>query len=225
MKADKIEALLSEGVKSLDARHYGRARQRFVKVLDVDKGSLSGWFYLALAELGLGKLTEAEACVRRVITRDRCHLNANLNLGVIKMKQGNVEQALRAYQRELRLNPDCNEAHYNLGDIYSAWRKWKKVIFHLEKCWRAGHVGEGIEEGLAIAATKAGRYDLVEEVYRGVLKNEPESVWALNNLAACCNHIKKHSEALSLLQKALAIDPKDEIVRENLLDTEQLMKR
>jgi predicted O-linked N-acetylglucosamine transferase (SPINDLY family) len=46
------------------------------------------------------------------------------------------------------------------------------------------------------------------DLYRGVLKKEPDSADALANLAACLGELKEHDEAILAAQRALDINPK-----------------
>jgi tetratricopeptide (TPR) repeat protein len=146
-------------------------------------------------------------------------MNAHLNLGVIKFKQGNVPMAIRNYNIELKKNSRCYEAHYNLGLIDLERKRWKSAVRHLERCWRNQHVAPELGEDLAWAAYNAGLLGLEETIYRRELRKNSRSVWALNNLAAICNHRGQHREARRLLEKALALSPRDSIVKDNLKHT------
>ena len=63
-----------------------------------------------------GRLAEAEACYRRVLTARPNHSEAQSNLGVALRAQGKLDGAIAAYRQAIGIKPDYVRAHLNLGN-------------------------------------------------------------------------------------------------------------
>lgn len=69
---------------------------------------------------------------------------------------------------------------------------------------------------LAVARHRAGRLDEAEQLYRAVLKLQPDHFGALHYLGLTCTQQRKFDEALTLLQRAVALNPQSAEARTNL---------
>src|SRR4030042_1288685 len=45
------------------------------------------------------------------------YTDANINLGIALLRQGNIDEAIKHFNEALRITPDSVKAHKNLGDI------------------------------------------------------------------------------------------------------------
>ena len=61
---------------------------------------------------------------------------------------------------------------------------------------------------LAVARHRAGRLEEAEQLYRAVLKLEPDHFGALHYLGLACTQAGKFDEAEALLQRAVALEPR-----------------
>jgi tetratricopeptide (TPR) repeat protein len=68
----------------------------------------------------------------------------------------------------------------------------------------------------AEARHRAGRLDEAEQLYRAVLKIDPDHFGALHYLGLTCTQQRKLDEALALLQRAIALNPQSAEARTNL---------
>lgn len=59
------------------------------------------------------------------------------NLGVLLMRAGKVDEAMRQYEQALRINPDCAEAHFNLGNSLQQAGRVEDAIEHYRRALRA----------------------------------------------------------------------------------------
>jgi tetratricopeptide (TPR) repeat protein len=211
--SELVSRALKVGLKKENSKAIGYLESAFNKTPD----SVDVNFQLALAYREAGRFNEARECARRVLKLNPREPNARLNLGVIEADLGNEALAIRNYNLELKRNPQCFEAHYNLGMVYITRHQWVKAQGHLEKCWRAGHKGHLLREYLSLAAIYTGDEDLEEEIYLSRLKKQPRDFAALLNFGVLKRHQKRLEEAKELLEAALAVRPNNRKVKNNLL--------
>ena len=58
-----------------------------------------------------GRLAEAEACYRRVLTAQPAYAELHLQLGLALKAQGKLKEAIAAFRRAVAIKPDLAEAH------------------------------------------------------------------------------------------------------------------
>ena len=63
-------------------------------------------------------------------------MEAHNSLGVTLREQGNLEQAVAAYERALRLKPDHIEAHCNLGIVLKEQGRLDEAVASLDRALR-----------------------------------------------------------------------------------------
>jgi Tfp pilus assembly protein PilF len=73
------------------------------------------WFVLGVCYEHQDKIKEAADAYRRAYNTDKMHDRALNNLGVLELKEGNVDRALDYFSKALAANPRSNEVRYNLG--------------------------------------------------------------------------------------------------------------
>ena len=132
------------------------------------------------------------------------------------LEAGNVEEAIRYYERAAQLNPNDEDIYYNLGIAYS----------------RAGHRQEAIkayQNALKLMPSYAEAHNnLGNLLFRMGKTNEglvhlkkavelnPEYAKAWNNLGTAYGVLGDTNEAFRCFQRAICIDPKNWEARFNL---------
>jgi len=66
-----------------------------------------------------GKFEEARKGLEEVVKSDPNHAGAQQELGVIRLRQGDVTGARTALEIALKLRPDVPQTHYQLGVVYA----------------------------------------------------------------------------------------------------------
>ncbi len=75
---------------------------------------------------------------RRAISGGLRLPDAYCNLGRAEMQSGNPPAAEQAFLAALQLDPQCVEAHTNLGLLYVAGQKYEEAVKHLDQAIAAG---------------------------------------------------------------------------------------
>jgi tetratricopeptide (TPR) repeat protein len=208
--------LLEDAKNALARGRIKTAIKKLNEVIKLDPHCLDAYFHLVLGYRRIRCYVNARINAKKVLKINPLEPNARLNLGVIEAELENEPQAIRNYNLELKLHPQCYEAHFNLGLKYLTRRRWKDAQYHFYECWKNGHKGKLRDEYLALATQHTGDISLEEKIYHQRLKENPQDCWALNNLGAIRNKQGKHKEAKSLFQKTLRNNPDNRIAKKNL---------
>ncbi len=89
------------------------------------------------------KLGSAEGLLNEILESGSTSLNVFNSLGVIHRKKGNREQALRQYQKALKIHPDEPYIYYNIGRLYLEMKNRAKARFYFQAALNKDH---GFEE-------------------------------------------------------------------------------
>jgi superkiller protein 3 len=82
------------------------------------------------------KPQEAAASYEEALRLDPDHLDARVNLGIVRAGQGKFDEAIGHWVRALQLRPDCALAHNNLGVALTEQGKLEEARASLERALR-----------------------------------------------------------------------------------------
>lgn len=141
-------------------------------------------------------LARARQHAEMAVAQDADYALAHRALGLVLSAQGEIERAMRSYDRAATLDPDAWEVFINLSDLHNHQGEPDLALAHMELAFEAmGRVYESqtvlvrpwySSTGLSVAAGYRARSDGVtaERWYRRVLEWDPLNLQALNGLAA-----------------------------------------
>ncbi|MCA1634583.1 MAG: tetratricopeptide repeat-containing serine protease family protein [Acidobacteria bacterium] len=91
--------------------------------------SISEWSYRSgLESLWLGNYDSALGYFESAVNKNPNRVEAWIQVGFCKVKQGKTQDAIRAFQQALRLRPNSYEAHNKLGDAYYYAGSYYKAV-------------------------------------------------------------------------------------------------
>jgi tetratricopeptide (TPR) repeat protein len=132
---------------------------------------------------------------------------AHYNLGVAEDDRGEMEAAMRAYQRAIEIKPDMAEAHRNYGlDLLASGRP----ADGLERLRTAAGFDANIPEvysDIGVALFELGRPEEAADAFRTEIDLRPDNSWARYNLGTLLLEQGRHEEALGELLQAVDGDP------------------
>jgi Flp pilus assembly protein TadD len=82
------------------------------------EASADWWYKNGLNSLWLGNYDGALGSFEQVVNKNPNRVEAWIQVGYCKVKQGKMGEAIRAYKQALRLRPNSVEAYNKLGDAY-----------------------------------------------------------------------------------------------------------
>jgi serine/threonine protein kinase/tetratricopeptide (TPR) repeat protein/TolB-like protein len=174
----------------------------------------------ALAYAGLGEaywrkynLTKEPRWVEEARTNCKTALELDrlaqvpVTLGLIYNGTGKYEEAVKEFQRALRLDPVNADAYRELGVAYEALGRLKEAestyrkAIELRSSYWAGY------EDLGAFYWGYGRYNEAEPLFRRMIQLTPDNARGYSNLGGLYHLMGRYDEAAKMLQKSLTIKP------------------
>jgi len=138
--ASTVEEYIKEGIQFHDRGEYEQAATKYKMALELEPNNS-----LALYELTLSYMysRQNEACIETA--KRGLELDSKLNnefiasLGSCYSQNGNMVEAISAFEDGLKTNPNNSKLHLNIAVTLSNIRKDKKAIYHLKEAIKHSH--------------------------------------------------------------------------------------
>ncbi len=175
-RSQENEKRLKEAGEKMSQGKEGAAKGILEDLLASDQGDFEAWTELGSVHFRLKEWEKAEKAYAEALKLQPTYLPALLNLGKLRLADGNAAAAIDPLREAVRLEPDSAEAQYFLGEAYLAIKKGSLAVGHLEKAielepdkmadvhLRLGALYEG-----------AGMKPRAAEEYRRYLEKRPKS--------------------------------------------------
>ena len=202
----------AEGLKALEEQKYEQAQQLFTKATAADAKDYSAWFHLALAESMLHKDAEASAGYKKVLELKPGLYQAELNLGIVLLRQKQAAEAVRFLQSAAEKKPKefrpvfySAEALYASGQFAEAARSYEQAIAIDPK-------SAGAEAGLGRSLARQKRLDDAEAHLRKAAELDAGFRDVLLELGSLFEENKRREEAIGIYRQF----PENPAARERL---------
>lgn len=129
------------------------------------------------------------------------------NAGNIQFELGDLEAAEERYLQALKIFPSFRRAHRNLGFVYVRQNEWDKALPALEEAIRLGDHDAATFGQLAFGRIQAGHYASALQAFQLAQLTQPQSIDWKAGAAQCLQELKRHEEALSLLDEVISARP------------------
>ena len=175
---------------SLDSTYYKKRDLNLAKVLD--------W---------AGKTEEANNLIMGKVSFLKNDPEAKYAVGLMHLRQGNLDQAIEAYQQALELDSTLADAYNTLGYIYRKKNNLDLALKNLNAAIKYRPEFDMAYFNLGQVYYKQGR---ISESIKALLKAvelNPYYIQALNDLGANYIEIGNMKEAIATYEKLLKLDP------------------
>jgi Flp pilus assembly protein TadD len=171
------------------------------------RDAVAGIFQQAFALHRAGRLREAEAGYRRILTLDPRHADSLNYLGVVAAQSGRPDAAVELIGRAIKFKPGIADFHDNLGLALAALDRLDEAGDQHRKALRIAPNHAGAHNNFANVLLKRGRPDEATRHYREALRIDPTHVEAHNNLGVALTTEERPAEALPHFHRALQLRP------------------
>jgi uncharacterized protein (TIGR03032 family) len=158
-----------------------------------------------------GHFTEAIARYQEALRLDPRHVNAHVNLGTAQHRLGDLDAAIVCYRRALDVVPQSLRAHTNLAMLLRERGHERgaldEAIRHFETARQLQPANAVVLRELAGLFWEVGRNREARRCLDELVKAEPGSARAHNDLGAMLLNEQNDSAALPYFERARQLDP------------------
>src|SRR5262245_35227212 len=154
-----------------------------------------------------GRLLQAQAAYRQILTIDPSHADAHNNLGNVLSALGRPAEAEASCREALRLRPNYPQAHNNLGNVLSALGRPAEAEASCREALRLRPNHPEAHLNLGNALKDLGRPAEAEASYREALRLRPNYPQAHGNLGNVLSALGRPAEAEASCREALRLRP------------------
>ncbi len=154
-----------------------------------------------------GRLDEAIALYRQVLSADAANVVAYSNLGAALQQQGRLDEAADCYRQALALAPDLAEALGNLGTVLKLQGKCAEAEASYRRALTIRPDSAVVHCDLGVVLQEQGRLEEAIASYRRAIELDPGFIQALFNLGTALKGAGDVVGAISYYQRAIALRP------------------
>ena len=154
-----------------------------------------------------GKLSKAEQIYRRILAKDKEHVDANYLLGLIELEKGKFSSAEKLLQKSRDNAPGNPLYHFYLGKALQGQNLLSEAEPNYRSAIRLNPDYIDARYTLAHLLQTTGRLDHAIAEYRELLKSDPSIAAAHNNLGNALCATGHLEEGLQSLRRAVELEP------------------
>ena len=216
--ADQAVADLAEGHVAVAQQQWDKAEAAYSRA--AERQPLAPEPLLALVQLGLkrGQVAQVQSRLETLLAAHPDHPFADGFLGELLLTRGDTAAAIPHFEAAARLNPKWSTPWVHLARSHYAQKRLAEGDEALRKGLQGSPDNEQMRLLLAVSLDVQRRFDDAIGQYEIVLKTNPKSMLAANNLAAT---LVDHKSDQKSLERALTLSRAFESQTPNpyLLDT------
>jgi len=155
-----------------------------------------------------------EALMRHRLEKYPNDFSAHMNLGALMLSGLDAQAAIPMLEAAVRIDPARPEAHDMLGSAFQNLGRSAEAMAQFRIALRAQPDYVNARYNLANALARAGDLDEAVKEFRQVAADFPNSARMQSQFGELLARDGKLSDALAQFDKAIRLDPSDEITRE-----------
>ena len=107
---DVQRRLMQMGVWQMNAARFIQADETFGALIALNPNFMEAWNKRATVRYVLGDFNGSQDDINEVLAREPRHFGALSGLGLINIQRGDLDNAIRAYEKVLQINPFSKDA-------------------------------------------------------------------------------------------------------------------
>ncbi len=170
----------------------------------------------AVAHHRAGRLPEAEAIYRQILSRDPKHVGAMILLGGLAVQTGRFDAGIELLRQAIQRDTRYADAHYNLGIALQAKGQFDEAIAALRQAIRLRPDFADSHVNLGIALKDKGQLDEAVAAFRQAIRLKPDYAEAHYNLGLPLQAKRQLDEAVASYRQAIRLKPDFALAHNNL---------
>jgi protein O-GlcNAc transferase len=162
----------------------------------------------AIAHHQAGRLAEAEALYRQILTHDPRHVDALHLLGLVAHQGGAHEAAIELIGQAIRLRGDQPVFHSNLGEVYRALGRDAEAMQCFQQALRLNPSFADAHNNLGNVLLNLGQLTEAEAAFHEAIRLRPGFAPPYNNLGLVEQRRRNLDGAIPWYRQALQVNPR-----------------
>jgi eukaryotic-like serine/threonine-protein kinase len=211
-----VPALVTLGTIYRGTGEFARAREEFLKALEIDARNEDALLGLAETYTALGLFDQAEAAYREAIMAQPNLWTIYVSLGGFYYDRSRYADALAEWKKVIELVPDNSWGYSNLGAAYLRTRRFPDARRMFEKAFSLEPGDPGPLSNLGTACFMEGKYREASANYGKALKLGETSYLLWGNLGESYTRLGRKKEAMEsfrqaakLAEEQVKVNPRD----------------
>ncbi|MFM9911904.1 MAG: tetratricopeptide repeat protein [Methylophilaceae bacterium] len=204
-----VLALLQQAVALHNQGKAAEAEALYTQVLQVQPHNFDALHLLGLLASQTGRLALAVDLMRRAVNINGKEINALFNLANALQGLQQHEEALKNYERLLKLRPDFFQAINNLAISQQALGRNAEALASFERGIKLKPKEPFFHKNRGDVLRILQRHDEALVSYKTALEMSPDDISTLNNYGAVLQAARQHEAALVSFSHILSLSPHD----------------
>jgi len=154
-----------------------------------------------------GRLKEAEAVYRSILSSDPTQPDAHFNLGIALAQQGRTDDAIACYSKAIEFNPAHADAYYSLGNALRLIGKRDEAIEAYRQAISLRPTHAAALNNLANLLKDAGQVEEAVDAFKRALELKPDLAETHYNLGSTLAGTGRLEEAIACYNRAAELKP------------------
>ena len=187
---------------------YGQIAEDFKKAIAIEPNNSDAHYYLGMTYVDLDQREKAKEILLKTLQSEKKYKGVHLELGLIAESEGDHDEAIRNFEKELEIDPESVRAYQRLGDLYSSYSTdFGRAKETLEKAleFQPNHVSTLLN--YASTLYYLDQLGAATEQFETVIQLDPKNLTANYNLALMYEYSGKTQQAISRWKKFLELNP------------------
>lgn len=202
----------SDGLAALDRGDYARARELFSAAVAADSNDYSALFNLAFAESQLHQDDAATGHLKQVLALKPNLYEAELNLGMLYLRDGKAAQGLPLLQDAVHQRPNAPRAQQYVGEALRQTGDQEHAVEAFAAAAKLDPKAASIQLKWGQSLAASGKLDDAAPHYQAAVALDGGLRSYLAELAQDYEKVNRNAEAIALLQQV----PPEPAIQEEL---------
>jgi protein O-GlcNAc transferase len=201
-----VEATFRDAVAALNAGKFSDAERLFRTVLKRQPAHAGALNLLTIALMQMQRFAEAEGTAKAA---SRASANSDVtfyNYGIILKRLGKPDEALKQFDRALRLNPNVAQTWNNRGTVFNDLKRFENAIADFDRAISLDpqYADAHCNKGKSLLALN--RLDEASAAYENALMLRPNMAEAWLGQGNACLVGQRNKQALQHYERALSLN-------------------
>ncbi|HEU5086364.1 MAG TPA: tetratricopeptide repeat protein, partial [Roseiflexaceae bacterium] len=197
----------SLGMTLFEQREYNAALACFERALALDPQHAAAWNGIGRVRYHTGPPEAAVAAYTQAIAVDPHYIPGYWGLGILYYAQlGAYDDALAIFRRGLQANPGEVDFYDGIGDAYARSGRFDEALAAYRTA--AQHNPE-VFVNIGILNLNLGNYEQARADFQRVIDHHSDQAWNYRLLGFAYDRLGHNEQAITALERAVALDPSD----------------